>query len=298
MTWVAAAVVGGAAIGAIGSNMAASTQASGQQAAANTQQQMFNTINQQEQPFIQGGYGAESALLYGLGIGGGTPLNQVATATPSGIPGMTYGIGPNGSIVQQLAPTAGNAGGVPLNQVAQQPTPSFAPGYFTQQFTPQNFLNNLDPGYGFQLQTGGQAIRNADTPGVGALSGPALKDLMSFNQGLAGTAYQNAFNRFTTQQNNIFARLSQIAGLGQSAATQVGNAGTSLGTGIAQAQAGAAASQAGGIVGATNAIGGSAVPLSYFLSQGGGGGGGYGGAIGSLSGSDQAAYGNMLYGGS
>lgn len=307
--------VAGAAIGAIGSMASADTQASGQKAAANTQQQMFNTINQQEQPFIQGGYGAENALLYGLGIGGGqsaqgVPLNQVAAAPqsgpyygfgisgPSGTPGMTYGIGPGGAITRQLAPTGGAPGGssagAPLNQAGQ---PGFGQGYFTQQFTPQDFLNNLDPGYQFQLQTGGQAIRNADTPGVGALSGPALKDLMSFNQGLAGTAYQNAFNRFTTQQNNIFGRLSQIAGLGQSAATQVGNAGTSLGTGIAQAQAGAAASQAGGIVGATNAIGGSAIPLSYFLSQQGGGGGGYGGTIGSLSSGDQAAYGSMLFGG-
>jgi hypothetical protein len=207
MSWVAAAIAGSALVGAVGSNMAAGTQAAGQIQAANTQAGMFNTINQQEQPFIQAGYGATSQL------------NQLLS------PG----------------------------------------GQLNRSFTPTDFLNNLDPGYQFQLQTGGQALRNADTPGVGALSGPALKDLMSFNQNMAATGYQNAFNRFQTQNNNIFSRLSAIAGLGQSAATQVGGAGTTLGTGIAGAQAGAAASQAGGIVGGTNAIGGAGVPLAYLL---------------------------------
>src|SRR5581483_9675540 len=123
-------IVAGAAIGAIGSNLAAGKQASGQEAAANTQQNMFNTVNAQEQPFIQGGYGAENALLYGLGIGGGTPLNQVSTATPSGTPGMTYGIGPGGSIIPQLA----NTGGASLNQVSSAP-PGMGYGSLTQQFT-------------------------------------------------------------------------------------------------------------------------------------------------------------------
>lgn len=231
MTWVAVAIGGAAVVGAVGSNMAAGKQASGQQASAATQQHMFDTINAQEQPFIKGGYGAE------------TKLND-------------------------LLGTSGNTG---------------AAGYgsLTQQFTPTDFLNNLDPGYGFQLQQGDLALQSANSAGGSALSGPALKSLMSFNQGMAATGYQNAFNRFTTQQNNIFGRLSQIAGLGQSAATQVGTAGTSLGTGIGQAQAAAAGSSAAGIVGATNAIGGAGVPLAALLGSGsssysGMGGGGAG----------------------
>lgn len=210
------AALGSAAIGALGSFGAASTQAAGQIQAANTQQGMFNTITQQQQPFIQAGYGATSRL-------------------------------------SDLLGTSGNKG---------------AAGYgsLTSNFTPADFLANLDPGYQFQLQTGGQAIRNADTPGVGALSGPALKDLMSFNQSMAATGYQNAFNRFQTQNQNIFSRLYQIAGLGQNAAANTGVAGTQLGGGIAQAQAGAAGSEAGGIVGATKAIGGNAIPLAYLLS--------------------------------
>lgn len=225
--WVAGAIAVGSVVGAVGSNMAAGTQAAGQQAAANTQQQMFNTITQQQQPFIKAGYGATNTLSDLLGI-------------------------------------SGNKG---------------AAGYgsLTGNFTPTDFLNNLDPGYQFQLQTGGQALRNADTPGVGALSGPALKDLMSFNQGMAATGYQNAYNRWQTTNTNIFNRLSNIANLGQNAAANVGASGTTLGTGIAGAQAGIGASQAGGIVGATNALSGSSIPLAYLLAgqqQGGGGGAG------------------------
>lgn len=210
------AILGSAAIGALGSFGAANVQAGAQTQAAQTQQQMFNTITQQQQPFIQAGYGATSRLSDLLGI-------------------------------------SGNKG---------------AAGYgsLTGSFTPQDFLSNLDPGYQFQLQTGGQAIRNADTPGVGALSGPALKDLMAFNQSMAATGYQNAYNRWQTTNQNIFARLSGIAGLGQNAAANVGTAGTQLGTGIAGAQAAAGGSLAGGIVGGTSSIGQSAIPLAYLLS--------------------------------
>jgi hypothetical protein len=190
-----------AGVGAIGSVVASGKQASGQEQAANTQAGMFNTIVGQEQPFMQAGYGATTALT------------------------GQYG-------------TAGAPGNAP--------------------FTQQDYLANQDPGYQFQLQTGGQALRNADTPGVGSLSGQSLKDLMTFNQGTAATGYQNAFNRYQTQNNNVFARLSGLAGLGQNAASNTGTAGTQLGTGIAQAQAGAAASQAGGIIGAGNAASGAA----------------------------------------
>jgi hypothetical protein len=231
--FVGGAILGSSLIGALGSTAAAGTQAAGQQQAANTQLQMFNTITQQQQPFIQAGYGATNTL------------NQM--------------LSPGGQLVSN--------------------------------FTPQDFLNNLDPGYQFQLQTGGQALRNADTPGVGALSGPALKDLMGFNQSMAATGYQNAYNRWQTTNQNIFQRLSTIAGIGQNAAANVGSSGTMLGTGIAGAQAGAAASQAGGIVGATNALGSSGVPLAYLLSGQQAGGGSIGAPGSTWQGSDLTNWG-------
>jgi|SRR6185503_518071 len=205
--------VAGAAIGAIGSAVAGSEQASGQKAAARTQADMFNTLTQQEQPFIQGGYGAEKSL---------TELLGTAPATGSG----------------------GTASGTNLPG-----------GYLTQTFNPTQKQLEQYPGYQFQLGQGDLALQNANSVGGSALSGAALKNLMTFNQGLAASNYGNYFNQFQTQQNNIFNRLSGIATMGQNAAGNLGTVGTQLGTGIAQAQAGAAGSIAGGIVGATNNIG-------------------------------------------
>jgi len=169
-------------------------------------------------------------------------------------PYMTGGAQAETALQQGLGLEAGSSGGV-------------ANGYLTQQFNPTQAQLNAYPGYQFQLQTGGQALENANTPGVGALSGAALKSLMSFNQGTAASNYWNYFNQFQTQQNNIFNRLSSIAGLGQNAAGNLGNSGAQLGTGVASAQAAAAGSTASGISGAANS-GSQAALLSTLMGGG------------------------------
>jgi hypothetical protein len=215
---------------------------------------MFNTIQANEQPYMSAGSNALNDIMAGFGNGSNTGV----TTTGSGF--------------------RPNAGG------GSNPSASGIPnGYFTQQFNPtQDQLNNY-PGYQFALQTGGQAVRNADTPGSGALSGAALKDLTNFNVGTANQYYGQYFNQFQQQQNSIFSRLSAIAGLGQNAASNVGNNGAQLGTGIAQAQAAAAGSQAAGQVGTANALSGAAVPLSYLLSGQNSSGGNGGGVFNGIS---------------
>jgi len=175
-------------------------------------------------------------------------------------PFMKAGVDATDSLSQLLG-MSGTAGSKVGNTGLDQ-------GSLNKSFTPEDFKANKDPGYDFQLQQGANAIRSQDSPGAGALSGSALKDLMGFNQGMASTGYQNAFNRFQTQQNNIFGRLSGIAGLGQNAASNTGVAGTQLGIGMGQAQAAAGASQAGGIVGATNSMS-NGMMLSSMLGKGG-----------------------------
>lgn len=233
MSGIATAIVGAAVVGGVASNMAANTQAKGQEQAANTQAGMFNTIVGQEQPFMQAG--------------------QTATTQLSGM----------------LQP-----GGYLNNQ-------NFTPF----SFNPSSITSS--PGYQFSQQQGLQQTQNALAPNVGALSGPTLQALTNYSTGNAEQYYNNYYNQALgqystnfntqqTQQNNIFSRLSAIAGLGQNAASNTGTAGTSLGTGIAQAQAAAAGSQAAGIVGVGNAAGSAAngFALSSILSNNGGGGGG------------------------
>lgn len=142
-------------------------------------------------------------------------------------------------------------------------------GSLAAAFTPQDYLNNKDPGYDFQLQQGTQALRNAAGAGSGALSGAALKDLIGYNQDYASTGYQNAFGRFTTQQNNVYSRLSGLAGMGQASAGNVAAQGTALAGQQSQAlQAGGTA--AGGMyAGIANNIGGGA--SNYWLANTGAG---------------------------
>ncbi len=218
-----AGVVGGVASGVIGadaSKSAANTQASAQEQAAADQMQMFNTINGQEQPFMNAGYGATTSLQQLLGITPGTS----------------------------------STGGL-------------SNGYLNQTFNPSSITSS--PGYQFEQTQGMDQLQNSAAATTGALSGAAQKELANFTTGTAEQYYNDYFNQFQTQQNNIFDRLSSIAGLGQSAAANVGNSGTQLGTGAAQATAAAGGSQAAGTIGAANAYTGglSSVGNSLALSS-------------------------------
>lgn len=145
------------------------------------------------------------------------------------------------------------------------PTDS-AYGSFAKPFTVEDFYNYADPGYAFQLQQGTQALQNSAGAGSGALAGAALKDLLKYNQDYAGTAYNDAFNRYQTQQGNIFSRLSTLAQLGQGAAAGVGSQGTALAGNAGQAISNAGSAAGAGIVGAGNAIG-SGLTNYWLMSQ-------------------------------
>lgn len=100
MTW-ALVVVGGAAVLGAGASYAGSKKQSGaSKAAANLNMDQFRITNQQQQPFIQSGYGAMSKLNTLLGL---SPNPNAANAprfsapsASSGLPGMAYN--PNGSM--------------------------------------------------------------------------------------------------------------------------------------------------------------------------------------------------------
>jgi hypothetical protein len=229
--WVAAgAVIGAGVIGAVGATSAASTQAGAAKNAQNISEQEFNTITQQEQPFMQGGYGALSQLDQGLGIG--TPMTDSS---------MGYGS---------------------LN----------AP------FTEQTF-QQMSPAYQFQLQQGQQGVLNQDASGQGALSGATMKDLIGYNQNYANTSFNNAFNQYQTQNQNVYNRLSGIAQLGQNAASNTGQQGTALAGQAAQSATNVGTAQAAGQIGVANAASSGLSSLSSlpWLLQGGAGG--WGGGI-------------------
>lgn len=138
-------------------------------------------------------------------------------------------------------------------------------GSFTDPFTVEDFYEQQDPGYAFRLQQGNQALVNAASAGSGAFSGAALKDLLAYNQDMASQEYGNAFNRYQTQQGNIFSRLFDVARLGQNAAAGVGTTGANLAGNAGQFYSNAGAASGAGIVGAGNAA--SSGLTNYWLMQ-------------------------------
>ena len=125
---------------------------------------------------------------------------------------------------------------------------------FTHEFNANDLNANLAPNYEFQKQQGNAAFNNAASVTGGLVGGNALKGLVDYNQNAAASAYQQAYNNYTSNQTNIFNRLSNIAGLGQTANANTGSAGAAYSGGIANSMNAAGAAQAAGIVGSANAI--------------------------------------------
>ena len=103
----------------------------------------------------------------------------------------------------------------PYMQVGQQGVGAIGQQlpYFQQTFGPEQFKANLDPGYEFMKQQGLGAIRQGMNVGGGGSN--IDRAATKFAEDYANTGYQNAYNRFTGQQQNIYNRLAGIAGIGQ-----------------------------------------------------------------------------------
>ncbi|WNG71741.1 DUF4214 domain-containing protein [Cupriavidus gilardii] len=120
------------------------------------------------------------------------------------------------------APTVGTY----AQQYGQQQSgsqPSGAFGSLLRGFTEQDF--KTDPGYEFRLGEGQKALESSAAARGGLLSGAAAKAMTKYSQNFASNEYQNAYNRFTNDQTNTFNRLAGIAGVGQTATNQLGQAG-------------------------------------------------------------------------
>ena len=147
--------------------------------------------------------------------------------------------------------------------------------YLTNQFNNQDLNAQLAPNYAFQLQQGQGATNAASNATGGMMGGNALKGLQDYTQNYAGTAYQNAFTNYQNQQNNIFNRLSGIAGIGVQGATGAANAQLGTGTNVAQLTQGIGQAQAAGQVGQANAYAGGLSNVGNYaylsgIGQGGG----------------------------
>lgn len=125
---------------------------------------------------------------------------------------------------------------------------------FLHSFNGKDLKSNLAPNYQWQLGQGLGALKNAANVQTGLLSGNTLRAVNDYAQNFAGNAYQQAFNNYNAQQTNIFNRLSNVAGLGQTANQTTAQAGTAAAGNAGNAMMAAGAANASGIVGSTNAM--------------------------------------------
>jgi len=104
--------------------------------------------------------------------------------------------------------------------------------YLTKQFGTADLYSGLAPNYDFQLQQGQMANQRAGNAAGGALGGNALTGLQRYTQDYAGGAYQNAFNNFQNQRNNIYNTLSGMANIGLNSAGQLVSLGNTYGSNL------------------------------------------------------------------
>jgi hypothetical protein len=111
-----------------------------------------------------------------------------------------------------------------------------------------------DPGYAFRMQEGMKALERSAAARGGLLSGGMLRGAQRYGQDLASQEYMNAFNRYQAERNARLNPLQSLAGVGQTATNQLGQAGQAMASNVGQALGAAAQARASGYVGGANAL--------------------------------------------
>jgi hypothetical protein len=140
-------------------------------------------------------------------------------------------------------------------------------GSLNQPFTTANW-KSLSPQYNMQLQQGAQGTLNGASSSQGALSGAALSGLQANNQSIANSSFNNAFNMYQTQNQNVYNRLAGIANLGEAASSNQATGGSNYAQGIGQSITNTGTAIGGGIAGAGNSIGNAALLGALYQGQG------------------------------
>ena len=123
------------------------------------------------------------------------------------------------------------------------------------------------PGFQFQSDWGTKAAQNTlAAQGLGGSTGPLAKAVSDYNNGLAGTYYQNTTNALQNKINSGVQAGSALAGNATNTGIAMGNTQQNIGNAQASGILGSANALSGGLSGAGNGIG-NAMFLSSILGQ-------------------------------
>jgi hypothetical protein len=127
-------------------------------------------------------------------------------------------------------------------------------------YVPEAFNYSADPGYAFRFNEGMKGLNATAAARGGLISGNALRAATDYGQQAGSQEYQNAYNRYLTnnQQNlqayNTNTALQQnLAGIGQASANNQASAIGNFGNNAASNIIGAGNASAAGTVGGANA---------------------------------------------
>ena len=228
--------IGSAVIGSRSSKRAANQIAGASDAATAEQRRQFDIATGLTRPAIDAGNTARDQLLRLLGLAPTAP--QVNVGSFGGPIQDRDGLPP--LLRQRLGLDTSGAAGVSPSPVSADPL---------------DVIRNT-PGFNFQLEQGTRAL-NANRSAGGSSGGELIKDFTRFNQGVASNFYQDYANR-----------LANLAGTGQTAATNQANLGVQTGVNIGNTLQNAGTARASGVLGQSNAFGNLLNQLGQAAGQG------------------------------
>lgn len=129
-----------------------------------------------------------------------------------------------------------------------------------------------DPGYQFRLNQGQEALQRSLGARGMLNSGNRLMELTKYGQDMGTQEYQNAYNRYNSNQTNTYNRLAGLSGTGQTSANTLANSGSNTANSLSglltnQGNANAAAGIAGTNAWTSGLTGVAGAVSNYFGNQ-------------------------------
>jgi hypothetical protein len=137
-------------------------------------------------------------------------------------------------------------------------------GSLLKKFSSSDLANDpvYNSGLQFGLDQGTGAINQRALQSGGYDSGATLKALTQYANDYGSTKANDAYNRYNTDQSNVYNRLAGISGAGQTATNQVQSAGTNMANQVSNSLTDQGNARSAGIIGGANAWGSTASGLN------------------------------------
>jgi hypothetical protein len=271
-----ASLIGGA-MSSKASKSASNAQQDSAAAAMAEQARQYDQTRADNAPFRNTGVAANARLAYLLGLnsspdatgsGKGTPEWQAiydrnmteANRQHQAMYGMPFTSSPDeAGKANQLKNIETNTDTEWAKTQANKPAPNdSAYGSLLRKFGLSDLNSDVvyNSGLEFGRKEGEDAINARALANGGYDSGATLKALTRFGNDYGSTKAEGAYNRYNTDNTNIYNRLAGVSGAGQTATNTITSAGVNAASNTSNLLTDAGNSRAAGIVGGANAWGG------------------------------------------